>query len=205
MTDIQTFTQQILNRKEQECQKHQKHVEQQLQEQLAQAVYHIERDEQIMREKIKKELQLQETIAKQQLKNDKRNTVLQHKQDSVQKLFDIALSTMKNWQLTEFAQFLYAVLKQFDAKKTYTIYLGEHSPFTLRETTSSLEEILEHAILQTEITLPHYIKIGQEIIQHEAGFILEDSGIRYNYLFASLIREVQQDYMSTLLQQLVEE
>ncbi|MBF0780211.1 MULTISPECIES: hypothetical protein [unclassified Granulicatella] len=204
MSDIHTFTQQILNRKEQECQKHKQQAEQHQKERLALALDEINQNEQLMCQKVAKDIHLQETITIQQLTNHKRNVVLQHKQDKLHALFDKAALRMKHWTKDEFSQFLYKVLHQLNNQKQYTLHLGEYTSFPLQETDLSLETILMQQTQSPQITLPNYVKIGKDMIANEAGFILEENGVRYNYLFNALIKEVKQDYISALLQQLTE-
>lgn len=123
----------------------------------------------------------------QTLKNKERNAVLKEKQVILKSVYQQALEQMNGWDEIHFAQFLSGVLSQADESKAYIIVPGA----------KSLAHFKGKALQQLLAKYPA-VKISEESIPNKAGFILQESGVDYNYCFEELIEDVKNDYAAEL-------
>jgi V/A-type H+-transporting ATPase subunit E len=121
------------------------------------------------------------------LKNKERNAVLKEKQVILKSVFQQALEKMNTWDETHFAQFLNGVLSQADDSKAYSIVPGA----------KSIAHFKGKELQQLLVKYPT-VKISEETIPNKAGFILQESGIDYNYCFDDLIEDVKNDFAAEL-------
>ncbi|WP_107995831.1 V-type ATP synthase subunit E [Trichococcus paludicola] len=124
---------------------------------------------------------------RQTLKNKERNAVLKEKQVILKSVFQQALEKMNTWDETHFAQFLNGVLSQADDSKAYSIVPGAKSVAHFKG--KELQQLL--------VKYPA-VKISEETIPNKAGFILQESGVDYNYCFDDLIEDVKNDFAAEL-------
>lgn len=201
MTDIQTFTEHLLKQKESElAAKRQRHVEKE-HDVLTQALARIAQNEKLEIDKIVQDIQLTEIIEKQKIDNQKRNHLLAHKQEKLLSLFDDVTMMMEAWNKEQFTTFLYSVLTQMDTTKQYTLHIGDKTHFAFQMTECALNQLRLDGQEQG-ILLPRNIQLASAKLPSVAGFILEENGIQYNYLFHSLVNAVKQDYIGELSQKL---
>ncbi|MFY9901237.1 MAG: hypothetical protein WAK52_01420 [Trichococcus sp.] len=123
----------------------------------------------------------------QTLKNKERNAVLKEKQVILKSVFQQALEKMNTWDETHFAQFLNGVLSQADDSKPYSIVPGA----------KSIAHFKGKELQQLLVKYPA-VKISEETIPNKAGFILQESGVDYNYCFDDLIEDVKNDFAAEL-------
>ncbi|CZQ84833.1 V-type ATP synthase subunit E [Trichococcus collinsii] len=123
----------------------------------------------------------------QTLKNKERNAVLKEKQVILKSVFQQALEKMNTWDETHFAQFLNGVLSQADDSKAYNIVPGA----------KSIAHFKGKELQQLLVKYPA-VKISEESIPNKAGFILQESGVDYNYCFDDLIEDVKNDFAAEL-------
>jgi V/A-type H+-transporting ATPase subunit E len=123
----------------------------------------------------------------QTLKNKERNAVLKEKQVILKSVFQQALEKMNTWDETHFAQFLNGVLSQADDSKAYSIVPGA----------KSIAHFKGKELQQLLVKYPA-VKISEETIPNKAGFILQESGVDYNYCFDDLIEDVKNDFAAEL-------
>lgn len=123
----------------------------------------------------------------QTLKNKERNAVLKEKQVILKSVFQQALEKMNTWDETHFAQFLNGVLSQAYDSKAYSIVPGA----------KSIAHFKGKELQQLLVKYPT-VKISEETIPNKAGFILQESGIDYNYCFDDLIEDVKNDFAAEL-------
>lgn len=124
---------------------------------------------------------------RQTLKNKERNAVLKEKQVILKSVFQQALEKMNTWDETHFAQFLNGVLSQADDSKAYSIVPGAKSVAHFKG--KELQQLL--------VKYPA-VKISEETIPNKAGFVLQESGVDYNYCFDDLIEDVKNDFAAEL-------
>lgn len=124
---------------------------------------------------------------RQTSKNKERNAILSEKQVILNAVFSEAAEKMKQWDVEQFNNFLDIVLSQLDASKEYTVVPGEQS--------------LSHFQGEQRVRLNKKfpgIQLSEEAIPNQAGFIVEEGGIDYNYCFDALIAEVKMEYVANL-------
>lgn len=127
----------------------------------------------------------------QTLKNKERNAVLKEKQVILKSVYQQALGKMNTWDEARFAEFLNGVLSKAlskaDASKAYSIVPGAKSVAHFQG--KELQRLL--------VKYPA-VKISEESIPNKAGFLLQESGVDYNYCFDELIEAVKNDFAAEL-------
>lgn len=153
----------------------------------------------------KEELQLQEShliqkneqYAQKQFKQKQnrqqlevRQEVLNKKQEYLEKLFQQTIQMMNQWPQEEFLAFTKTMLQQLSLKGEADFLVGEYSQTYITQEWLAQQE--------TGVSL----KLAREPIEGEGGFIISKDGIEYNFLFSTLIREIQKQESYTIAAEL---
>ncbi|WP_025728028.1 hypothetical protein [Atopobacter phocae] len=123
---------------------------------------------------------------KQRLDNDRSKDLLRHKQSLLDGVFDGAYEAMTNWSFETVKQFLKDVVESLP-EKNYQLVLGRLTSERLNH------EEKEQLVAQ----LPN-LQLSEETLPNEAGFIIRDEIVNYNYLYRDLIKDMQKDFGTTL-------
>lgn len=114
-----------------------------------------------------------------------RNRLLAEKQQIIEETFEQALKKMKDWNSTEFQDFLEHAIKQFSTEKKIEVILGNKSS----------GYISQEFLHELEIKSSFSIVLSQEKIANKSGFILRMAGIDYNFCFEDIIKTKKEDLM----------
>lgn len=120
-----------------------------------------------------------------------RQNSLQEKQDFLASLFQRAAEEMANWSAEEAQQFAEAALKQLPLKNTVRLFVGEKSNYFSQEWVNQVNQ-----------SLPYQLTLMATPIKNQAGFIVDDQGIQYNFIFENLVKDVQGELSVEIAQQL---
>lgn len=123
-----------------------------------------------------------EATGRQTLDNTKRNQILAARQEALSGVFDKAYEAMVAWDQDRFTAFFRQVFASLPQDQTYTLILGSLSP-------------------QPQ-SLPETVRLSQETVAGQAGFVLDTGDIRYNYLFKALLADLAPEMMGQLSRQL---
>ncbi|MHC5374908.1 ATPase V [Enterococcus sp. LJL120] len=130
-----------------------------------------------------------------QLKNRQQVTIrqqsLQEKQEFLSSLFTRSAQKMAEWSPDEAHSFAAKALKQLPLKNTAIFMAGELSPYYSADW---LEQINQ--------TLPYQLTMAPEKLAKKAGFIVDDQGVQYNFIFENLIKDLQSEVSFEIAQQL---
>lgn len=186
MKDLEQLKQQVL-----------KEVEEDFSHQLAVATKEEEERTNVMNatlaeQEVAKKTQLKQRAKqlwdkeKQSLVNTSKKEILQEKRRLLDSVFDEVYSLMSGWSGVTLVQFIQSAVAQLPKQEKITLVLGE-------STASQLSQEDIH-----QLTNASELEVSQTTLKQKVGFVLQQSGIEYNYLFDALLKDLKQEYSPEL-------
>lgn len=186
MKDLEQLKQQVL-----------KEVEEDFSHQLAVATKEEEERTNVMNatlaeQEVAKKTQLKQRAKqlwdkeKQSLVNASKKEILQEKRRLLDSVFDEVYSLMSGWSGVTLVQFIQSAVAQLPKQGKITLVLGE-------ATASQLSQEDIHQLTNTS-----ELEVSQTTLKQKVGFVLQQSGIEYNYLFDALLKDLKQEYSPEL-------
>ena len=186
MKDLEQLKQQVL-----------KEVEEDFSHQLAVATKEEEERTNVMNatlaeQEVAKKTQLKQRAKqlwdkeKQSLVNASKKEILQEKGRLLDSVFDEVYSLMSGWSGVTLVQFIQSAVAQLPKQEKITLVLGE-------ATASQLSQEDIH-----QLTNASELEVSQTTLKQKVGFVLQQSGIEYNYLFDALLKDLKQEYSPEL-------
>lgn len=186
MKDLEQLKQQVL-----------KEVEEDFSHQLAVATKEEEERTNVMNatlaeQEVAKKTQLKQRAKqlwdkeKQSLVNASKKEILQEKRRLLDSVFDEVYSLMSRWSGVTLVQFIQSAVAQLPKQEKITLVLGE-------ATASQLSQEDIH-----QLTNASELEVSQTTLKQKVGFVLQQSGIEYNYLFDALLKDLKQEYSPEL-------
>ena len=186
MKDLEQLKQQVL-----------KEVEEDFSHQLAVATKEEEERTNVMsatlaEQEVAKKTQLKQRTKqlwdkeKQSLINASKKEILQEKRRLLDSVFDEVYSLMSGWSGVTLVQFIQSAVAQLPKQEKITLVLGE-------ATASQLSQEGIHQLTNTS-----ELEVSQTTLKQKVGFVLQQSGIEYNYLFDALLKDLKQEYSPEL-------
>ena len=186
MKDLEQLKQQVL-----------KEVEEDFSHQLAVATKEEEERTNVMNatlaeQEVAKKTQLKQRAKqlwdkeKQSLINASKKEILQEKRRLLDSVFDEVYSLMSGWSGVTLVQFIQSAVAQLPKQEKITLVLGE-------ATASQLSQEDIHQLTNTS-----ELEVSQTTLKQKVGFVLQQSGIEYNYLFDALLKDLKQEYSPEL-------
>ena len=186
MKDLEQLKQQVL-----------KEVEEDFSHQLAVATKEEEERTNVMNatlaeQEVAKKTQLKQRAKqlwdkeKQSLVNASKKEILQEKRRLLDSVFDEVYSLMSGWSGVTLVQFIQSAVAQLPKQEKITLVLGE-------ATASQLSQEDIHQLTNTS-----ELEVAQTTLKQKVGFVLQQSGIEYNYLFDALLKDLKQEYSTEL-------
>ena len=186
MKDLEQLKQQVL-----------KEVEEDFSHQLAVATKEEEERTNVMNatlaeQEVAKKTQLKQRAKqlwdkeKQSLVNASKKEILQEKRRLLDSVFDEVYSLMFGWSGVTLVQFIQSAVAQLPKQEKITLVLGE-------ATASQLSQEDIH-----QLTSASELEVSQTTLKQKVGFVLQQSGIEYNYLFDALLKDLKQEYSPEL-------
>ena len=181
MKDLEQLKQQVL-----------KEVEEDFSHQLAVATKEEEERTNVMNatlaeQEVAKKTQLKQRAKqlwdkeKQSLVNASKKEILQEKRRLLDSVFDEVYSLMSGWSGVTLVQFIQSAVAQLPKQEKITLVLGE-------ATASQLSQEDIH-----QLTSASELEVSQTTLKQKVGFVLQQSGIEYNYLFDALLKDLKQE------------
>lgn len=119
--------------------------------------------------------------------------VNQKKQFLIEEVFRMVFEKMKNWDRESFLKNLSSILKSNELTGFVKVIPGEYSKEFI--TDEQLEVFAkQHGSVQ-------YV-LGESVVPKDGGFLLEQAGIEYNFLYSSIIDEIREKREMELARQL---
>ncbi|MGM8138757.1 V-type ATP synthase subunit E [Enterococcus italicus] len=119
---------------------------------------------------------------------------LNAKQEFLRRLFADAIAEMENWDESEQIQFIKNSLDSLPLTGKVTFIAGEKSAAYLSQT------LLD----EWNNELPFTMVLSDESVAGQAGFLINDQGVQYNFLFSSLVQDIQGTMSFEIANQLFE-
>lgn len=123
---------------------------------------------------------------KQSLVNASKKEILQEKRRLLDSVFDEVYSLMSGWSGVTLVQFIQSAVAQLPKHEKITLVLGE-------ATASQLSQEDIH-----QLTNASELEVSLTTLKQKVGFVLQQSGIEYNYLFDALLKDLKQEYSPEL-------
>lgn len=125
-------------------------------------------------------------------KVENRQQKLNQKQQLLNRLFEEAIVEMENWDTQVVQNFAKQVLPEVPINAAAQIIIGEKSR------TQFSQDFLQDLAIE----IPWKLEVSVEVIPGQAGFLIDCQGVQYNFLFSSLIRDVQESASYEMAEQL---
>ncbi|MBO1307106.1 ATPase V [Enterococcus sp. 669A] len=119
-----------------------------------------------------------------------RQQTLNLKQQRLNQLFEEAKEEMEAWTPAEMQEFARAVLPVIPFKGQVTFVPGE----------KSCEVYTEEFLQQVEV--PYQLVYSDQPLAKQAGFVVDSQGVQYNFIFSSLVVDVQGELSYELAQEI---
>ena len=119
---------------------------------------------------------------------------LNAKQEFLRRLFADAVTEMENWDESEQIQFIKNALYSLPLTGKVAFIAGEKSAAYLSQT------LLD----EWNNELPFMMVLSDETVADQAGFLMNDQGVQYNFLFSSLVQDIQGTMSFEIANQLFE-
>ncbi|MBK4850434.1 ATPase V [Enterococcus faecium] len=119
---------------------------------------------------------------------------LNAKQEFLRRLFADAVTEMENWDESEQIQFIKNALYTLPLTGKVAFIAGEKSAAYLSQT------LLD----EWNNELPFMMILSDETVADQAGFLINDQGVQYNFLFSSLVQDIQGTMSFEIANQLFE-
>nr|WP_277895739.1 ATPase V [Enterococcus lactis] len=119
---------------------------------------------------------------------------LNAKQEFLRRLFADAIAEMENWDEFEQIQFIKNSLYSLPLTGKVAFIAGEKSAAYLSQT------LLD----EWNNELPFTMVLSDESVAGQAGFLINDQGVQYNFLFSSLVQDIQGTMSFEIANQLFE-
>ncbi|QEN51746.1 MULTISPECIES: V-type ATP synthase subunit E [Enterococcus] len=119
---------------------------------------------------------------------------LNAKQEFLRRLFADAIAEMENWDESEQIQFIKNSLYSLPLTGKVAFIAGEKSAAYLSQT------LLD----EWNNELPFTMVLSDESVAGQAGFLINDQGVQYNFLFSSLVKDIQGTMSFEIANQLFE-
>ena len=119
---------------------------------------------------------------------------LNAKQEFLRRLFADAVTEMENWDESEQIQFIKNALYSLPLTGKVAFIAGEKSAAYLSQT------LLD----EWNNELPFMMVLIDETVADQAGFLINDQGVQYNFLFSSLVQDIQGTMSFEIANQLFE-
>jgi len=120
------------------------------------------------------------------VKPEAMNEILQEKRRLLDSVFDEVYSLMSGWSGVTLVQFIQSAVAQLPKQEKITLVLGE-------ATASQLSQEDIH-----QLTSASELEVSKMTLKQKVGFVLQQSGIEYNYLFDALLKDLKQEYSPEL-------
>ena len=119
---------------------------------------------------------------------------LNAKQEFLRRLFADAVTEMENWDESEQIQFIKNALYSLPLTGKVAFIAGEKSAAYLSQT------LLD----EWNNELPFMMVLSDETVADQAGFLINDQGVQYNFPFSSLVQDIQGTMSFEIANQLFE-
>lgn len=123
---------------------------------------------------------------------ESRQETLNEKQNFLQRLFTDAASQLESQSKEAQIELITEMLHTLTLTGQVRLILGE----------KTVAYVSSEVIDKWNKELPFELVLDEEVVEKQAGFLIDDQGVQYNFLFRNLIREVEETMRFEIAQQL---
>ncbi|KAF1295719.1 ATPase V [Enterococcus sp. JM4C] len=143
----------------------------------------IEQEEQQRRQKRLQQVKQQYKQIENRQQIDNRQQLLTEKQQFLSRLFNEALQEMENWTEEQHCSFAQAAL--------LTLPLTGQQLFLAGEKTAAY--FTDAWLTEMNQALPYTLTLSEEKLVNKAGFLVDDAGVQYNFLYNNLLQDIENE------------
>ncbi|SJZ37305.1 V/A-type H+-transporting ATPase subunit E [Pilibacter termitis] len=148
-----------------------------------------------VQEKRKLELSQMKKQQIQRLQLEERQALLGEKQVALEEIFSLSGEELEKISEEEFQELVFHALENVKELGQAELVFGE----------KSIGKFSENKLTEWNQAHQGMFVFSKESYPKEAGFVIRKDGIEYNFLFASLLREVKEKELSVISQRLFQE
>lgn len=108
--------------------------------------------------------------------------ILNQKQAILERVFNESVTKMETWSEKEQLEFAHNALRKLTLSGELDFLPGEKSQTIFTE----------NWLAEQNNDLDFKLTLGKQPISNQAGFVLDKEGVQYNFLYQSLVREIQE-------------
>lgn len=123
---------------------------------------------------------------------ESRQQTLNEKQNFLQRLFTEATTQLEGQPKEAQIYLMTEMLHTLTLTGQVRLILGE----------KTVDHVSLELIDKWNNELPFELELDEEVIEKQAGFLIDDQGVQYNFLYRNLIREVEETMRFEIAQQL---
>ena len=123
---------------------------------------------------------------------ESRQQTLNEKQNFLQRLFTEATTQLESQPKEAQIDLMTEMLHTLTLTGQVRLILGE----------KTVDHVSLELINKWNNELPFELVLDEEVIEKQAGFLIDDQGVQYNFLYRNLIREVEETMRFEIAQQL---
>lgn len=123
---------------------------------------------------------------------ESRQQTLNEKQNFLQRLFTEATTQLESQSKEAQIDLMTEMLHTLTLTGQVRLILGE----------KTVDHVSLELIDKWNNELPFELVLDEEVIEKQAGFLIDDQGVQYNFLYRNLIREVEETMRFEIAQQL---
>ena len=123
---------------------------------------------------------------------ESRQQTLNEKQNFLQRLFTEATTQLESQPKEAQIDLMTEMLHTLTLTGQVRLILGE----------KTVDHVSLELIDKWNNELPFELELDEEVIEKQAGFLIDDQGVQYNFLYRNLIREVEETMRFEIAQQL---
>lgn len=191
MADLKLLTERVVEKEKtairQEIEEEKKQAEDDIQAARAKA----EQEKQAQKEAIDEELKQEYAIRKNTLDIQKRNKILEHKQQVLAKVLSDVKAQLSEIDEATFQTFLSGVLSQFEDQGDVELKVGEKS-----------KGLVNQAWIDQQSVSGLQVTLSEGTVKGEAGAVIQKDGVEYNFLFGELVEDMKTELLPSISQEL---
>lgn len=123
-----------------------------------------------------------------------RQATLNEKQEFLHRLFAEARQELESWSTEDQLAFMFNMVQTLSLSDDVSLLVGEKSAAMLTN----------EVVTKWNQQLPFTLHLSKRMITKEAGFLIDDQGVQYNFVYSDLVQEVQEQMRFDIAKQLFE-
>ncbi|WP_080146272.1 hypothetical protein [Marinilactibacillus piezotolerans] len=191
MADLKLLTERVVEKEKAAIRQRVEEARKDAEDEIQAARAKEEQDKVARKQAIDADVQHQYTIRKNTLDIQKRNNVLAAKQAVLSKVLEDAKTALDHISEAKFKTFAANVLEQFKTEEQVEVVLGS-------KTAGMLDQAWLDQVTGTELQAT----LSNDVVQDEAGLLVQKGGIEYNFMFDALTEDARAELLPIITKEL---